>query len=241
MNTKVLGVMIVVLLGASSWWFASRDMSPMSAQLDTQAVVQEHGDDEAVAESLGISLQANSTVSPDVDAQAPSGEPDLELLASHGYTEIDDGGLSDYSTYDIDTLIKLADGGDRKAQLVASTVSNIDVDRRRGFAEAAAAQGFTSALVRFGMSLAIPSPRQGPESVNNPHSTVLGHAYLKAARGLGDPVAQDLSSYSSVLAVQDEIEEAESERLAENIMRRIRSDSHSPADSAASTLNGGAS
>ena len=109
------------------------------------------------------------------------GATPLELEQT-GYAELFAGSESSYASYDIDTIVALAESGDKQALLHAVLArSDLPVAQRKLYAIEAAKQGYTSALATLGQMLLMPESATASDRVT-------GFALLVVSRELDDPV-----------------------------------------------------
>lgn len=120
----------------------------------------------------------------------PSKE-EIEVLVKYGYFEGTAKERSNYQAFDSEMLVEMAEGGDRIAQVFATTRVQIDANKREAFAIRAAAAGYTSGLVRFGLGQA--QDRLTTTARNSQLSAAsASYGYLQAALELGDPFVSDI-------------------------------------------------
>lgn len=126
-----------------------------------------------------------------------------ELLAEaekRGYSEVNDGGFSEYKTYSTETLVAMADAGDPMAQVYAVIDHRIPYQTRLDYSIQAAAQGYTSALVRMTGAGELAPDSFLPGQEVSLQAMKLG--LLTAAMWTGDPVATNLLRQNPQVADQ---------------------------------------
>lgn len=173
--------------------------------------------------STSESRQENDEPLTEAVLTTPEKMVDMDRIREEGH-RYEAGSSSDYQSYDLETLIQLAEAGDREAQLLASLHKKLPLEQRREYVVAAAKQGYTSALMRFGVSqMMSASPLSGSKMSADEatQSRINGFAYIYASRELGDYASEDAEFFNSFRSQIQEEDFEEAIALAEQIVDEI--------------------
>jgi len=146
---------------------------------------------------------------PSVEDQDPNEALLAKVMSQEDYRLDEDGELlqgTNWLAYDNETLMKIADTGERRGLLEASMRIGIPLEKRQQYALQAASQGYTSGLVRLGISsLHWPDKQFTTTPDSNAADPVTSTALIIIARELGDAMASQPETWQLVSAhVSDE-------------------------------------
>lgn len=233
MKRIVIPVAIGFFAGAVAVWLALS--IPNESIPDNSLLVVERGAapsnrlrrESAPEESIGESISAeaesvpsqtqcedgNILVSTACDSATSSDETESNQvseivhsrLEQSGYTELIDTPHSAYKSYDMETLLALANSGDKHALLHAAILPPTPLAQRKQYAIAAAKQGYTIALTALGQSLLLPESAKKSDRIT-------GFALLLVARELNDPVARGQGEYDTWYFMKQHVSGREQEQ-----------------------------
>lgn len=140
-------------------------------------------------------------------------------LENEGYMEMFEMDRSSYAGYSINTLVALAEAGDKQALLHASLrPSSLTVDQRKQYAIEAAKQGYTSALVGLGGQLLMPTKDASEKLDPDP---VLGFALMLVAYEAGDAILRSRNTWAYMKSHLSARQQNEAKVLAHQLNKQI--------------------
>lgn len=145
--------------------------------------------------------------------------PSLSQIENEGYMEILARDRSSYAGYNIDTLVALAESGDKRALLHASLrPSSLTVNQRKRYAIEAAKQGYTSALVGLGGQLLMPTKEASEKLEPDP---VLGFALMLVAYEAGDAALRSRNTWAYMRSHVSARQQKKARALAYQLSKQI--------------------